>query len=175
MMRDLHLIPAYLAKMWGDVPVLKWGAALLAVSCEYLFGTVIVRNMAFAAFGLMFLDTITGFVAATSTGHPITSAKLSRILVKVVAYGASIIVVAVVTQHVPGINAAHHAVVTIVLTWIMLTEAVSILENVVKMGFTKLGWLTRMLEGKLRQLESDPFDDRTPPRREDAEGYRPLG
>lgn len=173
-MRDLHQIPTYVAKAFTDYPILKWGGVALAVASEYLFGDVAVRNLAIAAFGLMFLDTITGFVAAFATGQPISSAKLSRILVKIVAYGSSIIVAAVVTRHLPGLVSAHSTVVTAVLAIVLATEAISILENVGKMGF-RIGWLTRMLEGKLKQLESDPFDDKLKPRPEETEGYRPLG
>lgn len=173
-MRDLHLIPTYLAKALTDYPVLKWGGVLVAVASEYLFGTDVVRNMAIAAFSLMFLDTITGFVAAFATGQPITSAKFSRILVKIVAYGSSIIVAAVVTRHLPGLVAAHSTVVTAVIAIVLATEAVSILENIGKMGF-KIGWLTRMLEGRLKQLEQDPFDDKLKPKPDEVEGWSPLG
>lgn len=170
-MRDLHLIPTYVAKAFTDFPVLKWGGVALAVASEYLFGTEVVRNMGIAAFGLMFLDTITGFVAAFSTGQAITSAKLSRILVKIVAYGSSIIVAAVTTRHMPGLNAAHAAVVTAALAIVIATEALSIIENIGKMGFKRLAWLSKILEGKLKQLESDPLA----PKPEDVQGYRPLG
>ena len=170
-MRDLHLIPTYVAKAFTDYPILKWGGVALAVASEYLFGTDVVRNMGIAAFGLMFLDTITGFVAAFSSGQPITSAKLSRILVKIVAYGASIIVAAVTTRHMPGLDSAHAPVVTAVLAIVIATEALSILENIGKMGFKRLTWLSKLLEGKLRQLEEDPLK----PKPEDTEGYRPLG
>lgn len=174
-MRDLHLIPTYVAKAFTDYPILKWGGVALAVASEYLFGTDVVRNMAIAAFGLMFLDTITGFVAAYATGQAITSTKLSRILVKIVAYGSSIIVAAVVTRHLPGLIGAHSTVVTAVLAIVIATEALSILENIGKMGFKRLAWLRKLLEGKLKQLESDPFEDRLKPKPEDVEGYRPLG
>jgi phage-related holin len=170
-MRDLHLIPAYIAKALTDYPAFKWGGVILAVASEYLFGTEVVRNMGVAAFGLMFLDTITGFAAAFSTGQPISSGKLSRILVKFIAYGSAIIVAAVTTRHLPGLSTAHAAVVTAVLAIVIATEALSILENIGKMGFKRLEWLTKMLEGKLKQLEEDPLK----PRPEEAEGYRPLG
>lgn len=174
-MRDLHLIPTYLAKALTDYPVLKWGGVLVAVASEYLFGTDVVRNMAIAAFSLMFLDTITGFVAAFATGQAITSAKLSRILVKIVAYGSSIIVAAVVTRHLPGLVAAHSTVVTAVIAIVLATEALSILENIGKMGFKRLAWLSRMLEGKIKQLEQDPFDDKLKPKPDEVEGWSPLG
>lgn len=170
-MRDLHLIPAYIAKALTDYPALKWGGVVVAVASEYLFGTEVVRNMGVAAFGLMFLDTITGFAAAFSTGQPISSGKLSRILVKFIAYGSAIIVAAVTTRHMPGLDSAHAPVVTAVLAIVIATEALSILENIGKMGFKRLEWLTKMLEGKLRQLEEDPLK----PRPEEDEGYRPLG
>lgn len=170
-MRDLHLIPTYVAKAFTDYPILKWGGVALAVASEYLFGTEVVRNMAIAAFSLMFLDTITGFVAAFCTGLPITSAKLSRILVKIVAYGSSILVAAIVTRHLPGLVSAHATVVTAVIAIVIATEALSIIENIGKMGFKRLAWLSKILEGKLKQLETDPLK----PRPEEVEGYRPLG
>jgi phage-related holin len=161
--------------MWTDYPAVKWLFASLAVISEYLFGDVTTRNMGVAAFGLMLLDTITGFTAAYAVGQPITSAKLSRILVKLVAYGSSIIVAAVVTRHLPGFGAAHAVVIAVVLGILIATEALSVLENIHRMGFRKLGFLTRLIEGKLKQLEDDPFNDRLEPKPEEAEGYRPLG
>lgn len=173
-MRDLHLIPIYFAKMWTDYPAIKWTLAAIAVISEYLFGDEVTRNMAVAAFGLMFLDTITGFTAAYATGQPISSGKLSRILVKFIAYGSAIIVAAASTRHLPGLDSTHSTVVTAVLAVLIGTEALSVLENIHRMGFKRLGWLTRMIEGKLAQLE-DPFEDRLQPKPEEAEGYRPLG
>lgn len=153
MTRDLHLIPVYVAKAITDYPAVKWAGAGIALAAEYFFGTPVITGLAIATFALMFLDTITGFVATAVTGQAITSGKLTRFGVKVIAYGSAVIVAAVVTRHLPGLVGAHEPVVTTILSVLLLAEGISILENISKMGYKRFAFMKRFLEGRLKAVE----------------------
>lgn len=152
-MRDWGLIPVYLAKAFGDAATWKWAVAASAVALDWVFGPGIARTTALSAGCLMVLDTVTGLVAAWYTRKPFESGKFSRILVKGVAYGASIIVAAVVPRSLPGMEAFHDESVTICTGVILCTEALSVLENINKMGFKGMGWLKKILNERMKDMQ----------------------
>lgn len=159
-MREWQLVPTYLARMFGDSAVFKILVAGAIASADYLFGSDVTRNTAIAAGGLMGLDTITGMVAAWQTGVGFKSAKFSRVLTKVVAYGSAIIVAAVVTHHIPGLSPLHELSVTSIVSLILCTEALSIMENVDKMGFKSFGFIRKLLSGKIKALQAQDKEDK---------------
>jgi phage-related holin len=170
--RDLALLPNYLIKLATDYAPLKAIVAGLAAIAQYVFGDTATQAAAVAAFALLLLDTVTGMVAARVNQDAITSAKFGRFLIKVLGYGSTIIVAAVVAQHVPGIakvddsitEVAHSLAVGTVVSAVMVTEAISILENVRKMGVnTPAKWLEKGLKQKLKAIgkaiEADDEDE----------------
>ncbi len=151
-MRDIRLAPIYLARAFTDSALFKYFIAALVSMSEYLFGTEVTRNAAIAAAGLMLLDTITGAIAAKVAGPGWKSGKFSRVLVKFVSYGSAIIVAAVVTHHLPGMSSLQELSVTTVVSLILCTEALSVLENIDRMGFKGFGWIRKILAGKIEEL-----------------------
>lgn len=165
-MRDWRLMPFYLARAFGDAPVYKWLIAACLTVSEFLFGTEVLRNCAICAGGLMILDTITGMVAAMVQGIGWESGKFSRVLVKVLSYGSAIVVCALVPKAIPKMEWAHEISVSLAVGAIAATEALSVVENIDKMGFRSLGWLSRFLRGKLKEIDgARPFEgDNEPPK-----------
>lgn len=104
--------------------------------------------MAVAAFVLVALDTFTGFWASLVSGRRISSARFSRVLTKLLGYG-SVVVVCSVASHVPGVEGLQGVAVSGVLAFVTLTEGISILENVGRMGVKAppflLAWLRKRL------------------------------
>jgi phage-related holin len=161
-MRDWHLAPAYIARMFGDSALFKFVVAAALTSAEYLFGTDVTRNAAIAAAGLMCLDTVTGMVAAWFTGQGFQSGKFSRVLTKIVSYGSAVIVAAVATHHLPGLSAFHDMSVTTVVSLILCTEALSIMENIDKLGFKSFGFIRVFLAGKIKALQAQSKEPEKP-------------
>jgi phage-related holin len=152
-MRDWALIPWYFAKAFTDGAFWKWMVATIAVILDWVFGPGIARDTAVGAGLMLVLDTITGGVAARYRKEPFESGKASRILVKGIAYGASLIVAATVPRCLPGLAAWHDESVTACASIILLTEALSVLENINKMGFKRMGWLKTFLMGRMKELQ----------------------
>ncbi|MCW5941083.1 MAG: phage holin family protein [Fimbriimonadaceae bacterium] len=155
-----------LAKAVGDAPLGKSLAAVLGAVLGYLFPDQAGREAGLAAFGMVLLDTLTGLAAAVATGQPVRSARFGRVVAKIFGYGATIAVCAVVTRHVPGAAPWQPVSVSAVVTLIIVTEAISVLENVRRLGVRLPLGLERALEGR-RGKDGDgqpePAKDLDPP------------
>lgn len=149
MVRELVDLKVILAKLAFDAAALKWLGALCMAIVSYFLPAQAQRDAMVGAIWLILTDMVTGMIAARSTGKAITSAKLSRTIVKVIAYGAVISVASVVTRHIPGAAEFQGASITGVLTLMILTEAVSILENARAMGVTLPDTLERWLKDRV--------------------------
>ena len=141
-------LPDIFRKLFADLWISKGLAAALASAVTYFLPGA-SYDLAIGAYVLICLDTMTGFWASVVTGHKITSARLSRVLTKLFGYGSVVVVCSVAAHSVPGAEPLHAIAVSGVCGWIILTEGVSILENVGKMGVTAppflLGWLRKRL------------------------------
>lgn len=144
------MLPTYLAKLALE-DSWKWILAGMAVILDFVFPAQIGREMAIAAFVLIALDTITGFVSALVAGQAISSARFSRVLVKLLGYGSVIIVSAIVTKFVHNAETLPNVSVTAVLTLVIATEAISVLENVRRMGIKLPLGLDKWLEERLKK------------------------
>jgi phage-related holin len=145
-----------LYKLVADVPSLKWLVALLVSMADYVFPARGARDVAIATAMMILLDTATGVVAAWVKKKPISSREFARVLVKFVGYGSVTVVASVATKHVPGLTDFQSATVSGVLTLILVTELVSILENAAKMGIKlPFGLYERLKE----RLSIDKPDD----------------
>lgn len=135
-------------------------AGAVAAAFAYLFPDQTTADAVIGAGLLVGLDLITGTAAALSLTTWDGSCGLRRTVNKVLSYLAVIAVCAVVTRNVSGMAQYHAVSVTGVLTLIILTESVSILENVQKLGVTLpfgLGEvLTRRLADEDRDKENHP-------------------
>ncbi|MCW5943288.1 MAG: phage holin family protein [Fimbriimonadaceae bacterium] len=149
-MRQLTDGIATIGKMFGDAPLLKYLAGVSGACWGYLFPDQAVRDAALAAGLLILLDTVTGLWAAIVTGKAVKSAKFGRALSKILGYGSVVAVCAVVTRHVPGASAWQSMSVSAVVTLVIVTEAISILENVRKLGIKLPFGMEKLLEERLR-------------------------
>ncbi len=130
-MKDFSTLPNYLGKMIFD-DSWKWILATAMAAVEFVLPTSLGRDMCIACCVLIALDTITGAIASAVAGHAISSAKFARVLVKLIGYGSVLIVASIATKFIPG--APSEVSVTAVLTLVIVTECISILENVRRMG-----------------------------------------
>lgn len=138
-----------LGKLFLDAPFAKYVAGVTGAAWGWLFPDQGVRDAALAAGLLILLDTLTGLWAAIVTGKAIRSAKFGRALSKVLGYGSVVAVCAVVTRHVPGASGWQSTSVSAVVTLVIATEAISILENVRKLGIRLPFGMERLLEERL--------------------------
>lgn len=103
--------------------------ASLAMFFAFMFGDN--HNQAITAvLMLMIIDTCLGVAAVVYEGHPITSRKFSRVLHKGIVYMLSI-----AAGHFLDITMPHAIAQSTMLGFIAVTEFISILENVGRMGF----------------------------------------
>lgn len=148
-MRDFHAFFESLFKLVGDMPMLKTVAMATGGIVGYVFPEEGTAKAAVAAAVLIVLDTITGVAAAASGGKAITSLAFSRTLIKILGYASVVTVCAVAGRHVPGLSEFQGASVTGVVTLVILTEAISILENVHAMGLKLPLGLSELLKKRL--------------------------
>ena len=115
-----------------------WPGKLLAVTgaavLEWLFPST--ANALLISVGIMLaLDAITGVCAAWARNEFITSRGFARTIQKLIGYGACVLVVSLVSRGIaPGVADARAIAVAGVLTVILITEGISVLENAAKMG-----------------------------------------
>lgn len=160
-MRELPQLGAIVGKLFADAAVIKWPAALAAGVVGYLFPTEALQTSAVEAGALILIDTLTGMCAAKVSGQPISSARFSRALVKVLGYASVVAVVAIAHRHVPGAEGAQSATVTGVLTLVIATEAISVLENVRRMGLRLPAGLDELIRGRMPEHETPATKDPT--------------
>lgn len=142
-------------KMFGDAPLFKYAAGVAGTVWGYLFPDQAVRDAAVAAATLVALDTVTGLWAAVVTGKAVKSATFSRVLSKLLGYGSVVAVAAVVTRHVPGASSWQAMSVSAVVTLVICTEAISILENVRKLGIKLPFGMERLLSDRLKSVPEE--------------------
>lgn len=157
----------YIGKLFAQWVVPKWCLAGVIAVMEYALPGAALQNAAGAAGALILLDTLSGLVAARISGHPISSAKFSRVLVKLLGYSLVLAVVSLALRSVEPLAPVQHIAVTAVLGLITWTEAISILENVVRMGVPVPSALMSFVRGRvhptdLEQAKPDPLDTHKP-------------
>jgi phage-related holin len=149
-----HIVPA-LQKLFLDAAALKWPLAGLMMAVEYVLPTSASREAAIGAFALLIADTLTGFVAAWQSGEKISSARFGRVLVKILGYGSVLVVSAVVANNLTGLDSLETMGAMAILTLIITTEAISVLENVHKMGVRLPFGLSEILKARLTPPKGD--------------------
>lgn len=158
-MREIAALPAMLGKLFLDFVLPKWALGALGGVVGYCLPDRAMRDAAVGAFVLIILDLVTGIASAGVSGKAISSAKLGRTVVKILGYASAVVVASVVARSVPGIYGAQGAVVTLMLTLIVCTEGVSVMENVRCMGIRLPDVLERMLTERLRAVASAPAEE----------------
>lgn len=140
---------------------LWWPKVALATAAGVLdyFVPLASQPLLLAVAIALILDTVTGVMAAWVTKSLISSRGFARVLVKIVGYGSCVMIGSIITENIPGVADFRGATVAGILTLILLTESISVLENVAKMGVPlPIGLLTR-LRTRIRD-ESQASQDR---------------
>lgn len=123
--------------------VLKVVVAISAVAFSFMFPTEATIWFAISTGACIAADTLSGLLAARFNKEPITSIGSRRVFYKIMGYSMLILVARIVGQAVPmaiptTTQASAIVIASSVVCWMMgfiiLTEAISILENVRRMG-----------------------------------------
>jgi phage-related holin len=126
---SINYIKYTLTSLFGMFPMKVLMSVLLIVT-DFLFG--IEHNAALSSLlFLIFVDTFTGVTGAKLAGEKITSRRFFTVVLKIVVYYLLIAAAFNTEKAIPGVMFIDDAV----LAFIALTELISILENVAKMGF----------------------------------------
>ena len=102
----------------------------------------------FAVFSLIIFDFITGIAAAKKTGEEIKSSKVIRSAIKLVVYFLLIAGARITETAVPILGGV---IDETVIAFLALTELISLMENVGKMGYA----IPKQLLNKLEKLRDD--------------------
>jgi len=135
----------YLVKMLAGICediILKCTATGVLVVSHFLFDEVLAKAM-LALFVLVIFDWASGTMASYKTGTHIKSAMIFRTPVKLVVYfmlitGARIAEYSL-TEHIQFIDET-------VIAFLVVTELISLVENVGKMGFINADRLLKKLD-----------------------------
>jgi phage-related holin len=110
-------------------PTLLKLLASIIVAFIFLFGDVHAQGI-IAVLMLMTFDTIVGVMASWREGKPITSRRFSRVVQKGVVY-----LMAISAGYFTDITIGWHIVQSTMIGFIGVTEFISILENMGRMGY----------------------------------------
>ena len=154
-LRLLQPLPDMLRKLFADSLPVKALAGIVAAILDYLLPVAASRDLAIAAGVLILLDTGTGFWASMVSGKKISSAKFSRVLTNLLGYGSVVVVCGIATRSVPGAVALQPTALSFVLGFVILTESISILENVGKMGVKTPPFLKQWLKDRLKDKPNE--------------------
>ena len=146
---DFNEILAYCKNVIMSVFSLGWMKAIfsvIAVAVAWLFDDARGHYPALVVMTLIVLDSISGMVSAVRTGEGLSSRKSKRIAWKLILYGIAIITGRLVDKTLPTPMFA-----VVIETFLALTEAQSIIENLGQAGMpipSKLMKLFTMLKDK---------------------------
>lgn len=146
----------FLGKMF-EGGLYKWLAGILAGIIAYLFPTETLQKLAISTGVAVILDTFTAIIAQLSVGAKISSAKMMRLFSKVAGYASALLLVASIRYAFPELGLVDMGLMGGLLTFIFLTESVSILENLntmnikLPLGFSKR--LKAIFETKTNESE----------------------
>lgn len=152
-MKDLSSIRGFITQASLPDSLVKWCAGALALALEYVFPDVALRGAAATALALVVIDTVTGVLAATQTGVAVSSARMGRVLVKILGYSCVVLAVALATRAFPGGVAALPFTSSLPIAFVVVTELVSILENAHRMGLPIPHRWIKALKGVQKSIE----------------------
>jgi phage-related holin len=128
-----------------------FGTATTAL-LEYLLPGTLTDQLFWAGLCLVFLDSISAYLAGLRRKGPaIYSSKLRKTGEKLVGYGVAYLSVVLAAQALQ-VGQVEWAAVAI-LSWVVLTEAISIFENLVVAGVPIPKGLVKLFRAKLDRFE----------------------
>lgn len=155
-MKEIHALPSFVAQATLPSTLPKALAAGAALALDYLFPEQALRGAAGTALALVVIDTVTGVLAAWQTGEPVSSAKMGRVLVKILGYSCVVLAVALTTRAFPGGTVALPFTTSLPLAFVIVTELVSVLENAHKAGLPIPKKWIKALKGIGERIADDP-------------------
>lgn len=132
-----NLKPAMFLSVIKDLSA-DWALKLLGSALIWIFGPQI--HMLGAVFALVFIDTATGVAKAAKTGN-LSSVGFFKFAAKLIVYFSMMATGSLVDKSIPLPFA-----MSIMVSFLAFTEAVSILENVAELGWPVPTKLVRMLK-----------------------------
>lgn len=127
--------------------VVKCIAAGSLIVSEFFFDSVLAKSM-IALFFLMIIDWVTGIFAARISGEVIKSSKILRTPIKIAIYFMLITTARLAEYSLPDVIGYLDETV---IAFLALTELISNIENIGKMGYA----IPRKLLAKLESLRDD--------------------
>lgn len=140
----LHLIE--ILNGFCSTCALKTGVSAIAGTASYLVG---VQNQ-LAVQSLVVLisfDLITALIAKKKLGEPIESRKALKTVTKLTIYGLFVSAAYLTETIIPGVTFLD----SVALSYLAITELISIMENVGKMGYS----MPQKLLNQLYELKND--------------------
>lgn len=123
------------------------GAGSVAVTMfSFLFGAD-NHTILLALLTLIMIDFSTGLLASYQTGQPITSNRALKTAVKITAYG----LLASAAHLTETIMPAETMIDSLVISFLAVTELISILENTGKMGYA----IPKKLLNRLEEIRGE--------------------
>ncbi len=126
---NIYYVPALFLRIW-DYPWIKLVIGIGLAVVHFFFDSVNV-SATFAVFALLFMDSMTGVLAAYKSGTPIESHKLLRTAIKIAVYSILISAGFLSERAIPV-----HVIDETIIAALAVTELYSILENAARAGYT---------------------------------------
>ena len=152
-MKELYILPRYIFAGINDASWLKLMTGVVTALINYVLPTSQAQQMTTAAAILIILDTITGVIGSISSGTHITSARFGRVIIKLIGYSIAVVVVGIAANTLPGAKPAHEFLMMILVGSIIITECISIAENLDKMGVPIPKPIVKWLKGRKKDLD----------------------
>lgn len=130
-MLNFQRLPDYYVRVFIDDWPIKASAAWAGALVSVLFPSSAGQASALIVLGLVALDTVTGMVASRARGEAISSSKLGQAVSKIFSYFAAILAVAMAFHALPGMQSIYESAVSSVTSLMVLTELISVFENLV--------------------------------------------
>ena len=149
-MEYVHLLKIHLISLFESACVLCWGKfALSMISTVVVFLLGVENSMLFAALvTLITFDLITGgLMVPFKIGTPIESVKILKTVSKLVAYSLFISAAHLTENIVPGTT----FIDITALSYLALTEFVSIMENLGTLGYS----MPQKLLNRVKELKNE--------------------
>lgn len=117
-----------------------------ALSVAFLFGNL-YTDAIIAILMLIMFDTVLGVAATYYEGNPITSRRFGRVVVKGMVYFSSIS-----AAYFADLTIPYDFVQATMIAFVGLTEFISILENIGRMGYETPKKLLNQLNNKVSKM-----------------------
>lgn len=129
-MRETTDIIRAIASVWAMPGWAKWLGTTSGAVLGYFLPTDELRGIAVAIFGLIVIDSITGIWAAKKSGEKIESAKLGRIITKILTYSVTLAAAVFSTRALPMLGPKMVEIAAMaIMGLIAVREVKSVWEN----------------------------------------------